>query len=67
MDISRKDFVVHAVRENKKVVMSGKSYDPTKLGIREMLKDLGKQTKLIVTEAGNQLKWIALFLKKQNI
>ncbi len=30
-----------------------------------MLKDLGKQTKLIVIETGNQLKRIALFLKKQ--
>ena len=65
MDISSKDFVVHAVRENKKVVISGKSYEPSKAGIRAMLKDLGKQTKLIVIEAGNQLKWIALYLKKQ--
>ena len=28
-----------------------------------MIKGLGKQTKLVVFEAGNQLKWIALTLK----
>jgi len=65
MDISSKDFVVHAIKDNKKVLINGVSYSPSKAGIREMLKDLGKHTKLIVIEAGNQLKWIALFLKKQ--
>ncbi len=65
MDIGSKDFVVHAIKDNKKVVINGASYSPTKEGLRQMLKDLGKQTKLIVIEAGNQLKWIALYLKKQ--
>lgn len=65
MDISSKDFIVHAVKDNKKVVINGQSYSPTKDGLRKMLKDLGAQTKYIVIEAGNQLKWIALYLKKQ--
>lgn len=65
MDISSKSFVVHAVKDNKKVVINGQSYSPNKAGLRKMLSDLGKQTKLIVIEAGNQLKWIALYLKKQ--
>jgi len=65
IDISSKDFVVHAIKDNKKVVINGVSYSPTREGLRKMLKDLGKQKKLIVIEAGNQLKWIALFLKKR--
>ena len=65
MDISSKDFIVHAVKDNKKVVINGQSYSPTKAGLKKMLKDLGAQTKYIVIEAGNQLKWIALYLKKQ--
>ena len=63
MDVSSKSFTVHAVNEAKKVIFKGE-IKPTRAGLRGMIKELGKQTKLIVFEAGNQLKWIALTLKK---
>lgn len=63
MDISSKSFTVHAIDEAKKVVFKGE-ISPTRVGLREMMSRLGKQSKLVVFEAGNQLKWIALTLKK---
>jgi transposase len=63
MDISSKSFVVHAIDSKNKVVFKGE-IKPTRQGLRCMIKRLGRQTKLIVFEAGNQLKWVALELKK---
>jgi transposase len=63
MDIDSKNFTVHAINEAKKIVFKG-AIRPTRTGLREMIGQLGKQSKLVVFEAGNQLKWIALTLKK---
>jgi transposase len=63
MDVSSKSFVVHAVNERKKTVMS-KEVQPTREGLRKMAEELGRETKLVVFEAGNQMKWIAETLKK---
>jgi transposase len=63
MDISSKGFMVHAVNSKNKLVFKGE-IKPTRQGLREMLKELGRQTKLVVFEAGNQLKWVALELKR---
>jgi transposase len=63
MDVSSKSFTVHAINERKKVVFKG-DIKPTRAGLRGMIEELGRETKLIVFEAGNQLKWIALTLKK---
>ena len=63
MDISSKSFTIHAVNEAKKIIFKGE-IKPTRAGLRNMIKEMGKQTKLVVFEAGNQLKWIALTLKK---
>jgi transposase len=63
MDVSSKSFTIHAINETKKIVFKG-DISPTRMGLREMIKGLGNQSKLVVFEAGNQLKWIALTLKK---
>jgi len=63
MDVSCKSFVIHAIDERKQVVYRGE-IDPTRAALRKLVEDLGRETKLIVMEAGNQLKWIALTLKK---
>ena len=63
IDISSKSFLVHAIDSKKKVVFKGE-IKPTRSGIRQMIKALGCQSKLVVFEAGNQLKWVALTLKK---
>jgi transposase len=62
MDISSKSFVVHAINERKKVVFRGET-EPTRGALKKLMSDLGRETKLVVIEAGNQLKWIALTLK----
>lgn len=63
MDVSSKSFTIHAINEAKKIIFKG-DIKPTRAGLRNMIKEMGKQTKLVVFEAGNQLKWIALTLKK---
>jgi transposase len=63
MDISSKSFVVHAIDERKRVIMSGE-IEPTRHGLKKLIQGLGAEEKLIVFEAGNQLKWIALTLQK---
>lgn len=62
MDVSSKEFMVHAINEKKKIQYKG-GIEPTRRGLRGMVKSLGKERKLIVLEAGNQLKWIVLTLK----
>lgn len=63
MDVSCKEFVVYAVDERKRKVFD-KKVVPTREGLRKMVKELGEGPKLVVFEAGNQMKWIALTLKK---
>lgn len=63
MDISSKEFVVHAINEKKKVIFKG-SVIPTKKGIRDLITSLGIESKIFVFEAGNQMKWIADSFKK---
>lgn len=63
MDISGKEFVIHAINDKKKVIFKG-SVSPTKKGIRDLIADLGMERKVFVFEAGNQMKWIADTFKK---
>ena len=63
MDISSKSFTVHAINGKKRVLFKG-DIKPTRTGLRGMIRELGEETKLVVFEAGNQLKWIALTLKR---
>lgn len=63
MDVSSKSFMVHAVNDKKKMLYRGE-IAATRMGLRRMVGQVGKETKLVVFEAGNQLKWIALTLKK---
>ena len=63
MDVSSKSFVIHAVNERKKIVMQ-KEIVPTREGLRKMVEELGSEKKVVVFEAGNQMKWIAETLKK---
>ena len=65
MDISSKDFMIHAVNERKKVKLKG-SIAPTKASLRKLIAELGIEKKIFIFEAGNQMKWIADFLKKEN-
>ena len=62
MDVSSKEFMVHAINEKKKIKFKG-GIEPTRRGLRKMIKSLGEESKLVVFEAGNQLKWIAMTLK----
>lgn len=64
MDISSKSFVVHAINERKKVVLKTE-IEPSREKVRELMKQLGAEPKLVVFEAGNQLKWVADTLKRQ--
>lgn len=63
IDISSKSFMVHAINGKKKVVFN-EEIKPTRTGLKQMVEKLGKQRKLVVFEAGNQFKWIALTLLK---
>jgi len=55
--------MIHAINSKKKVVFKDE-IKPTRSGLRQLIKDLGRQTKLVVFEAGNQLKLVALELNK---
>jgi transposase len=63
MDVSSKSFVTHVINEKKKVVFKGE-VAPSREGLRALTGTLGAEKKLVVFEAGNQMKWIALTLKK---
>lgn len=63
MDISSKNFMVHAIDEKQKVVFKGQ-ISPTRNGLRCLIRELGHARKLVVFEAGNQLKWVALTLNR---
>lgn len=64
LDVSSKSFVVHAVDEKKRVVKRAE-IEPTRAALRKVCKALGRETKLMAFEAGNQMKWIADTLKQQ--
>ena len=63
IDISSKEFIVHAVNGKKKVVLRGEKIKPTRQGLKRMLDSLGSEQKVVVFEAGNQLKWIGSLFK----
>lgn len=63
MDVSSKEFMVHAINERKRKIFEG-AVAPSPGGLRKLVEKLGKGPKLFVFEAGNQMKWIALLLKK---
>ncbi|HTY20059.1 MAG TPA: IS110 family transposase [Geobacteraceae bacterium] len=63
MDVSSKSFVIHAIDARKKVVCR-EEIPPCKESLLGLLQRLGKERKLVVFEAGNQMKWIAQTLMK---
>jgi transposase len=63
MDISSKSFIVHGINEKKRVLVTGE-IAPTRAGLKGLIKGLGVQKKLVIFEAGNQLKWIAKTLQE---
>jgi transposase len=63
IDVSSKSFVIHAIDGRKKVVFKGEIL-PEKRSLLKLLKDLGDESKYVVFEAGNQMKWIAQTLLK---
>lgn len=64
MDVSSKEFVIHAIDQRAQKIFEGR-IAPSRAGLRKLAKDLGVGPKLFVFEAGNQMKWIALTLMKQ--
>jgi transposase len=63
MDVSSKSFVVHAIDEKKRVVKQAE-IEPRKAALKKLCVELGGP-KVMVFEAGNQMKWIADTLKAQ--
>lgn len=63
MDVSSKSLTLHAIDGRKKILFKG-DIPPTKRSLQKVISDLGGGPTLVVFEAGNQLKWIALTLKK---
>lgn len=64
IDVSSKSFVVHAINEKKRVVLRTE-VPASREGLRRVVGELGPGAKLVVFEAGNQLKWVADFWKRQ--
>lgn len=64
MDVSSKSFFVHALDEKKRL-LKREEIEPSRQALRELCRELGEESKVIVFEAGNQMKWIADTLKKQ--
>lgn len=63
MDVSSKEFVVYGLNERRQKIFD-KTVESSRDGLRRIVKELGEGPKLITFEAGNQMKWIALTLKK---
>lgn len=63
MDVSCKSFVIHAIDKRKRTVCK-EEIAPCKEALVGLLNRLGKEPKLVVFEAGNQMKWIAQTLMK---
>ena len=64
MDISSKDFMIYATNERKVVKFKG-SISPTRKSLKDLVVALGLEKKIFIFEAGNQMKWIADFFKKE--
>jgi transposase len=64
IDVSSKSFVVHAIDEKKKSLYRGE-VEASRKGLVELMKALGKEKKLVVFEAGNQLKWISRWFRNR--
>ena len=62
LDVSGKSIVAYAVTERKRCVFEGEG-PSSRLGLRALLRRVGAGAKLVVVEAGNQMKWIAETLK----
>lgn len=63
LDVSSKEFVVHVIDERKRKIYEG-AITPSREGLRKLVRELGLEKKVMVFEAGNQMKWIAMTLKK---
>lgn len=63
MDVSSKSFEIHAVNAKGKKAFKS-AIEPTRKGLKKLIENLGKEKKVFVFEAGNQMKWIAETLKK---
>jgi transposase len=63
MDVSSKSFEIYAVKENNKVVLK-EAIEPSRKGLKDLIKKLGREKKIFIFEAGNQMKWIAETFKK---
>lgn len=63
MDVSSKSFEIYAVNAKGKRVFKG-AIEPTRMGLKKLIEGLGREKKVFVFEAGNQMKWIAETLKK---
>lgn len=64
MDISSKDFMIHAIDERKKVKFKG-AISPSRKALRALILELGFEKKVFIFESGNQMKWIADFFKSE--
>ena len=64
MDMSSKEFFIHAIDQRQQKIFEGR-IAPSRAGLRKLVKDFGVGPKLFVFEAGNQMKWIALMLMRQ--
>jgi len=51
MDVSSKSFVVHGIDEKKRVLVNGE-IEPTRGGLKGLIRGLGSQKKLLIFEAG---------------
>lgn len=63
MDISSKSFMVHAINERKREVFKGE-ISPSRPSLKGLIEELPAGPKVVVYEAGNQMKWVSLALKK---
>lgn len=62
LDVSGKSLVGYAVNERKRCVYKGEQ-PASRVGLRALVRQIGVGPKLVVFEAGNQMKWIADTLK----
>jgi hypothetical protein len=63
LDVSGKSLVAYALTERKQRAFEW-SGQATRAGLRALMQQIGVGAKLVVFEAGNQMKWIAETLKK---
>jgi hypothetical protein len=55
MDVSSKSFVVHGIDEKKRELVNGKIAS-SRAGLKGMIPGLRGEKKLVIFEAGNQLR-----------